>query len=115
MAGLDGEVGPHFFLNGVVGDKEDSTGYTLATWFFQYVFAAAAATIVSGAMAERTALSGYIVYTTIITGFIYPVVVHWVWSADGWLSVFSGSYWAANTDHEFPFMGGVLDFAGSGV
>merc|ERR1719181_1762130 len=74
-------------------------------FFIQCGFAAAAATIVSGAMAERTALTGYICYTTIITMFIYPVVVHWVWSGEGWVSAF-------NSDS---FNKGVIDFAGSGV
>ena len=50
-------------------------------------------------------LSAYIVYTIVITGFIYPVVVHWVWSSDGFLS-------ALNPNH---ILGGVIDFAGSGV
>ena len=98
-------VAPSFFLNGFAGGAEDTTGYAFGGWFFQYVFAAAAATIVSGAMAERTALSGYITYTCIITSFIYPVVVHWGWSSDGWISAFApGS-----------FGGGVQDFAGSGI
>ena len=103
------------FLNGAgyKAGEEHPTGYAYGFWFFQYVFAAAAATIVSGAMAERTALGGYIIYTTIITGFIYPVVVHWSWSGDGWASAFSGDYWAAKG--QTAFKGGVIDFAGSGV
>ena len=67
-------------------------------WFFQVVFAATAATIVSGAMAERTKFSAYLLYTPFITGLIYPVVTHWVWSGEGFLSDL-----------------GYYDFAGSGV
>jgi len=96
---------PSVFLNGVFNENEDTTGYAAASWFFQYVFAAAAATIVSGAMAERTALTGYIVYTVVITTFIYPVVVHWGWSGDGWVSAFNSN----------SLLGGVVDFAGSGI
>ena len=66
-----------------------------AFWIFQAVFAATAATIVSGAMAERTKYSGYLAYSIVITGFIYPVVGHWIWGG-GWLS-------------------GMVDFAGSTV
>lgn len=64
-------------------------------WLFQAVFAATAATIVSGAMAERTNFSGYLIYSVVISGFIYPVVGHWIWGG-GWLS-------------------GMVDFAGSTV
>ena len=67
-------------------------------WFFQVVFAATAATIVSGAMAERTKFSAYLLYTPFITGLIYPVITHWVWSGQGWLGKL-----------------GYIDFAGSGV
>jgi ammonium transporter, Amt family len=68
-----------FFLSGanLLGDGE---GLTPATdFFFQVVFAATAATIVSGAMAERTKFATYIVATAIVVAFIYPVVVHWTW------------------------------------
>jgi ammonium transporter, Amt family len=67
-------------------------------WFFQVVFAATAATIVSGAMAGRVKFSSYLIYTPFITGLIYPIVTHWVWNSEGWLA-----------------QRGFMDFAGSGV
>ena len=68
-----------------------------AFFIFQTVFAATAATIVSGAMAERTNFSGYLAYSVVITAFIYPVVGHWIWGG-GWLAEM-----------------GIIDFAGSTV
>lgn len=64
---------------------------------FQTVFAATAATIVSGAMAERTKFIAYLLYSLVISAVIYPVVGHWVWGG-GWLGEL-----------------GFVDFAGSTV
>ncbi len=55
-------------------------------WMFQVVFAATAATIVSGAMAERTKFSSYLVYSIFVSALIYPISGHWIWNSDGWLT-----------------------------
>jgi len=73
-------------------------------WFFQWAFCVTASTIVSGAVAERMKLEAYFIYTIIITAFIYPAVVHWVWHPEGWASAF-------NSKADNP----IIDFAGSGV
>ncbi len=56
-----------------------------AFWLFQAVFAGTAATIVSGAMAERMKFVAYLTYPFLLTAFIYPVTGHWVWGG-GWLA-----------------------------
>jgi Amt family ammonium transporter len=66
--------------------------------FFQTVFAATAATIVSGAVAGRTKFSTYLIFSFIMTVVIYPISGHWVWQGDGWLTKL-----------------GFIDFAGSTV
>ncbi len=66
-------------------------------WFFQVVFAATAATIVSGAMAERTKFSSYIIYSIVISGVIYPVSGHWIWQGDGWLTALGFHDFAGST------------------
>jgi len=88
--------------NGFIGTsqffsyKMDHSNYPL--WFFQFVFAATAATIVSGSIAERCCFNAYFIYSIIITGWVYPPVTHWAWDSNGWLTEL-----------------GYKDFAGSGV
>jgi Amt family ammonium transporter len=81
-------------------------------YFFQMVFAATAATIVSGAMAERTKFSGYLVFSFVITAFIYPLVGHWIWGG-GWLAEmgmwdFAGSTVVHSTGAWIALMGAII-------
>jgi len=69
-----------FFLEGNDLAAIPSGGLSVATtFFFQAVFAATAVTIASGAMAERTKFTAYLIFSAIMCAFIYPVVVHWTW------------------------------------
>lgn len=89
----------HFFLLGLE-DRAMLPG--LAFWLFQLVFAGTAATIVSGAMAERTRFSIYLSCSIIMAAVIYPIFGHWAWSEAGWLK-------------HLPYGMGFHDFAGSTV
>ncbi|MBO5448027.1 MAG: ammonium transporter [Ruminococcus sp.] len=59
--------------------------FDFSNFVFNLVFCATAATIVSGAMAERTKFISYCIYSGVISALIYPIEAHWIWSADGWL------------------------------
>ncbi len=85
-----------FFLSGWTGP------WVLAFWMFQCVFAATAATIVSGAVAERTKFTGYLAYSVVVCAFIYPVFGSWAWG-----SLLNGNGWLEGK--------GFIDFAGSTV
>ncbi|XP_014669410.1 PREDICTED: putative ammonium transporter 1 [Priapulus caudatus] len=63
----------------------DMPRHLFADWFFHFVFAATAASIVSGAVAERCEFVAYLVYSFLVTGLVNPIVTHWAWSEHGWL------------------------------
>ncbi|MYA62820.1 MAG: ammonium transporter [Dehalococcoidia bacterium] len=88
IIGLEG-----FFLV----DFDDSG---LVSWFFQMVFAGTAATIIAGAVAERTKINAYFAYSFIVGAVVYPIYGHWAWSDDGWLTQIGP---------------GLADYAGSAV
>jgi Amt family ammonium transporter len=62
---------------------QSASGEDLSFFFFEVVFCGTAATIVSGAVAERMRFLGYILTTVAITGTIYPIIGHWVWVMNG--------------------------------
>jgi len=80
----------------------DQDPWLYVFWIFQTVFAATAATIVSGAMAERTKFSAYLMFTVFLTAFVYPVFGSWAWG-----SLYKGGGWLEGM--------GFIDFAGSTV
>jgi Amt family ammonium transporter len=99
LIGTDG-----FFLTKyLIGEGGTIDAWTFTFWMFQVVFCATAATIVSGAMAERTKFSTYIVYSLFISAIVYPIFGHWAWG-----SLFGhGKGWLESL--------GFIDFAGSTV
>ncbi len=97
--------GSLFGIKEIVADGGSSWGYTFL--IFQTVFAATAATIVSGAMAERTKFTGYLAYSAIICLVIYPIFGKWAW---GSLFLDEGAGWLEGLK-----TGAFCDFAGSTV
>lgn len=90
----------NFFGN--IANAANSDGFNFAFLIFQTVFAATAATIVSGAVAERTKFKAYIIISIVATAIIYPISGSWAWGG-----LFKGAGWLENM--------GFLDFAGSTV
>ncbi|WP_442622479.1 ammonium transporter [Parasphingopyxis sp.] len=80
-----------------VGEADTGTGYSVASdWFFQMVFCATTASIVSGTVAERVKIWPFFIFTVVLTGVIYPIVVSWEWGA-GALDAMGFSDFAGST------------------
>lgn len=99
-ANKSGWIGTNNFFLSEIDPSTDEGMFDFAFFIFQTVFAATAATIISGAVAERTKFIAYLMYTVAVTAFIYPVFGSWVWGG-GWLSGLGEN--------------GFIDFAGSTV
>mmetsp|Transcript_86141 Transcript_86141/g.139741 ORF Transcript_86141/g.139741 Transcript_86141/m.139741 type:complete len:482 (+) Transcript_86141:17-1462(+) len=115
--GFVGIEGGLFFCQSIQNNVNGEGSAGFESWFFQWTFAGAASTIVSGSVAERMKFEAYLVVSFFITCFIYPIAVHWVWG-QGFLSA-----WGAMPDADgktFPLFSGtetsrgMVDFAGSG-
>lgn len=108
----------NFFLDGLDMAAIPEGGLSPATtFFFQAVFAATAVTIASGAMAERTKFTSYLIFSVVMCAFIYPVVVHWTWGGgliadiqigDAVFSDFAGSGIVHMTGGIAAFMGALF-------
>lgn len=92
------DKGVHRFSGSARFAGSAHSGEDYLTWFFQWAFCATAATIVSGGVAERMKFRGYVVYSIVMTAIIYPIIVYWTWSSEGFLVTM-----------------GYSDFAGSGI
>ena len=109
MFGTDigGFIGtPDFFVKGDYGASYPSTAY----FIFQTMFCATAATIVSGAMAERTNFLVYCIYSVLISAIIYPISGHWIWGG-GWLAQMGFHDFAGST--AVHMVGGVASLVGA--
>ncbi|WP_426574400.1 ammonium transporter [Aquihabitans sp. McL0605] len=107
--------------NGLIGHSQFLLHHTTADWngtgiaffafvLFQFAFADTASTVTSGAMVGRTSFKGDILYSFVVSGFIYPIFGHWVWGPGGWLGNTMGWFNGLVPD-------GIVfrDFAGSTV
>ncbi|KAL2642693.1 hypothetical protein R1flu_010280 [Riccia fluitans] len=97
-------IGSNYFSLKSIPDKFNGFDYSFYLW--QWSFAIATAGITSGSIAERTQFVAYLVYSSFLSGFVYPIIAHWIWSEDGWLG-------AVGPTRLFGV--GAIDFAGGGV
>lgn len=109
----------YFFLNGAPATYSypglDTGVAFMAFFLFQFAFADTCSTITSGAMVGRTGFKGDLLYSVGVSGFIYPILGHWVWGPGGWLQtvrngVFLHDFAGSTVVHT---MGGMIALAGA--
>ena len=104
-----------FFGTDLFFFKTDKAEY-MTYFVFQAMFVATAATIISGAVAERMKFNGYLIMTVLATGIIYPIVGHWAWSSS-YLSKYDSAQQLLNATNSTGWLSnlGFVDFAGSTI
>ena len=104
-----------FFGTDLFFFKTDKAEY-MTYFVFQAMFVATAATIISGAVAERMKFNGYLIMTVLATGIIYPIVGHWAWSSS-YLSKYDTAHQLLNATNSTGWLSnlGFVDFAGSTI
>ena len=106
------------YLFGVIGMPDfqiftNFAQFNFSSFVFNLVFCATAATIVSGAMAERTKFSAYCIYSAVISLLIYPIEAGWVWNSQGWL--FNLGYIDFAGSSAIHMVGGITSFVGAAI
>ncbi len=101
----------YFFLSNTPATYWGTGVPVIAFWLFQFAFADTCSTITSGAMLGRTGFVGDLLYSVGVSGFIYPIVGHWCWGPDGWLSAMGFHDFAGST--VVHTIGGFIAFAGA--
>lgn len=84
-----------------------------SSFVFNLIFCATAATIVSGAMAERTKFSAYCIYSAVISAVVYPVEAGWIWNSQGWLAKLGFHDFAGST--AIHMVGGIAALIGASI
>lgn len=96
-----------------LGVFTDYAHFDWSNFIFNLVFCATAATIVSGAMAERTKFSSYCIYSAVISAVVYPVEAGWIWNSEGWLVKLGFHDFAGST--AIHMVGGIAAFIGAAI
>lgn len=112
----NGWIGWNYFFVGAapLPATYGTTGVAFfAFWLFQYAFADTCSTVTSGSMVGRTSFVGDLVYSVGVSGFIYPILGHWVWGPGGWLATMSTPFHDFAGSTVVHTVGGFIALAGA--